>query len=446
MPNTTQDLIKMIRVSEDDLGTYLRTEVPDQDMETFFGQHAAAVRLYASVEQSPKKRGDSLIILLPGLTGSVLEDVGSEPEVLWVNPLAFLKGHLNRLDMTPDGEKDATPGVRIEAPRPIWIVYAKMLLRLQHEYDVCTFPYDWRRAPADHARRLQHFIDDRLAATGHKQVTLVGHSMGGLVLADYLIHEKTKAHAGQFVKRAITLGTPFRGVVQAIIALSKGDDPKMEIATKLNKANDPLKMLRSFPGMYSILPAPKGLYPGWDPLPELDIWQAETWESIGISVNAHLLADAKEHHRQVAAADPQVPLYCIVGTYYNTPVELTGRVLTALPRYIREGMQGGDGTVEVASAVFKDRPTYFVQEVHIELVLENAVIEAIMNWVEGGEPTSLVRDIKKVVLDDAPFRGAAPGPKVVVNTDQTARKISANETLSQADIQALFGDKAKTTG
>lgn len=439
MPNKTEDLVKMIRVREDDLQAYIRNKVPDGDMETFFGKHAAAVRLYATVEQTPRKKGDSIIILLPGMMGSVLEDVEGRNEVLWLNPLAFLRGHLNHLDMAEDGYVDATPGVHVQAPSLIWIVYAKMLLRLQHEHEVYTFPYDWRRAPDAQARHLSQFIDQKLAASDKKKVTLVGHSMGGLVLFDYLIGEETRAHAEQFVQRAITLGTPFRGVMDAVVGLARGDDPTLEIARRLNRANDPQRMLCSFPSMYSILPAPGEFYSNWNPIPELDIWNPDTWGQANIPINPRLLAQARKHYQHIASADPQVPLYTIAGTYCSTPVALPGKLLTAIPRYIREGIQGGDGTVEVVSATFKQCPAYFVQEVHIELVLENAVIEGIMHWVDGGEPTGLVRRIEEVVQDDAPLRGTPPVPHAIIDPNQTARKISADETPSRADILALFG-------
>ncbi|MBN1427921.1 MAG: alpha/beta hydrolase [Anaerolineae bacterium] len=442
--NKTEDLVKLIRVSEDELQTYIRQDVPDRAMETFFGRHAATVRLYASVDPIARKRGDSIIILLPGFMGSVLENVGEDAEVLWLNPIAFLKGHLNRLDMTEDGQANAAPGIHIEAPSPIWIVYAKMLLRLQYAYEVYSFPYDWRRAPDDHAQRLRQFIDEKLAASDKKKVTLVGHSMGGLVILDYLTGEQTRSHAERVVARAVTLGTPFRGTLDAVINLARGDDPKMEIARKLNKSNDPQKMLRSLPGMYTVLPAPRELYPHWNPLPDLDIWDPDTWQQAGIPINSRLLARAQEHHACIAAADPQVPFYTVIGTYCNTPVELSGNLLTAIPRYLREGIQGGDGTVEVSSATFKDRPAYFVQEVHIEMVLESTVIEGIMHWVDSGEPTTLVRAIDKVVQDDTLLREATFVPQAIRNTGQLTRKISANEALNRADIVTLFGDK--TTG
>lgn len=440
MPNAA-DLVKMVSVDETELYEYLRTEVPDESLESFFGRHAADVRSTLSLKRIDNKKGDSIIILLPGLTGSLLEDVGSDADVLWINPLAFLGGHLNRLDLDEAGMKDATPGVRVEATKPIWLVYAKLMLSLQQEFEVHSFAYDWRFAPAIAAAKLKDFIDEKVAASNRKQVTLVGHSMGGLVIMEYLAGENTKSHAEKMVKRAITLGTPFKGALDAALLLAKGNDPKMEIAQKLNRANEPLKMLRSFPSIYQVLPAPNNLYPNWSPLPDIDIYDPAIWTIANIPVNAKHLATAKVFHERMAKADPQEPLYNVAGVYYATPVQLLGKMLTAIPRYVRDGIQGGDGTVEATSAIFKDRPAYFVQEVHIELVLEQAVVDAIKSWVEGGQPTSLVQQVDKVVLNDTALRGAAIGAPQGIITAKVASKISANQNLNSDDIQALFVNK-----
>jgi len=440
MPNT-DDLVKMISVDESDLHDYLRTEVPDESMESFFGKYAADVRNAVAAPRADNKKGDSMIILLPGLTGSLLEDVGSDAEVIWINPLAFLKGHLNRLDLDADGVKDAVPGVRVEATKPIWLVYAKLLLSLQQEYEVYSFAYDWRFAPDHAAAKLKDFIDEKLAGSSRKQVTLVGHSMGGLVIMEYLSGEATKSHASKVVKRAITLGTPFKGALDAALMLAKGNDPKMEIAQKLNGSNDALKMLRSFPSMYHVLPAPNGLYPDWNPLPDLDIYDLEMWKSAQTPLNPRHLAAAKAFHQRMATADPQTPVYTVAGVYYATPVKLLGKLLTAIPKYVREGLQGGDGAVEATSATFKDRPVYFVQEVHIELVLEQTVIDGIKTWVEGGQPTSLAQQIDKVVQNDAPLRGASIGAPQSIITGKVANKVTANQDLNSEDIRALFINK-----
>ncbi len=437
MPNA-QQILKMTTLSEEELKTHLSINVTDEDMYAYFGKHADVVRACALSQDDLAKRGDSLIVLLPGLMGSVLENIGEEPEVIWINPLAFLRGHLNHLDLAPDGKASAIPGVHIAAPNAIWLVYAKMLLRLKHAFEVCIFPYDWRRATDDIASKLKEFIDQQLAISPHSKVTLIGHSLGGLVILDYLARQATQAHAEKHVQRAITLGTPFRGTIEAVTSIAKADDPKMKLARKLNRNNDPGRMMLSCPSVYQILPAPHDLYPGWQPTPMLDIWNPATWKAAGISVNTAHLAQAKAHHHAIADADPQVPFYCVVGVYYDTPVKLPGDILTAIPQLIREGIQGGDGTVEVSSAIFKDRPAYFVHEVHVELVLETEVITAIMDWVEGSEPSGLVTNIDDVALDDTPLRGFEMiDAGTEINYDDVVHKIESGEPLSREEIQAL---------
>jgi len=55
-------------------------------------------------------------------------------------------------------------------------------------------------------------IDAILAATGSRQVVIVGHSMGGLVARAYL-----RRHGGARVRRLITVGTPHQGSMLAYI-------------------------------------------------------------------------------------------------------------------------------------------------------------------------------------------------------------------------------------
>ncbi len=62
------------------------------------------------------------------------------------------------------------------------------------------------------ADQAAHKIDAMLAATGARQVLIVGHSMGGLVARAYL-----RAYGGAKVRRVITLGTPHRGSVHAYV-------------------------------------------------------------------------------------------------------------------------------------------------------------------------------------------------------------------------------------
>jgi len=430
---SNEKLVQMCKSSLDDYCQSLN----EAEMRQMFGDDAEAIQVYANVPRNPTMKGDSLVIFLPGLTGSVLEDVGPANEVLWLNPLAMLRGHLNHLNLAPDGQTDATPGVKISAPRPLWLAYARIILRLQHELDVVVFPFDWRKLSTGSALLLRDVIERELAAhPQYQQVTLIGHSMGGLVIADYLSLPETQAHAEKHVKRAITLGTPFRGAMEALLALANPNDPKFSVIAKTNAGNNAHQMLLTFPGIYQLLPAPNGLYPNWNPVPELDIYAPAIWETIGVPISHTHLAAARQHHELYATADPQVPMHCVIGTFYETPALILGKMLNMVPQKAGSDAGEGDGTVEVASAVFNNRPAYFLQEQHIELVLDQDVIEAVLTWAEGGQPTTLVRSIGAVAKTDKPLRTGASGP---VSRSRVTQKISTDTALTNAEIKALMG-------
>jgi pimeloyl-ACP methyl ester carboxylesterase len=74
-----------------------------------------------------------------------------------------------------------------------------------------TLSYGPPRAPIERfVAQLAARIDAVLATTGAAQVTLVAHSMGGLVALAYC-----RAHGPAKIRRIVTLGTPYRGSFHA---------------------------------------------------------------------------------------------------------------------------------------------------------------------------------------------------------------------------------------
>jgi triacylglycerol lipase len=77
---------------------------------------------------------------------------------------------------------------------------------------VATFDYwPWAPSVGDLAHRLVTTVEDLLAVTGADKVDLVGHSLGGVVIAQALTDDRL---AG-CVDRVVTLGSPFGGTVWA---------------------------------------------------------------------------------------------------------------------------------------------------------------------------------------------------------------------------------------
>lgn len=102
-------------------------------------------------------------------------------------------------------------------------------------------PIDWRQSLdliADHLHQyIQENIDDQ------QQVDILGHSHGGLVGRAYMAK-----YGGDRVARFITLGTPHRGMLKVLEALSKG------ITLWSFSENQTKKWSRDLPSPYELLP------------------------------------------------------------------------------------------------------------------------------------------------------------------------------------------------
>lgn len=93
----------------------------------------------------------------------------------------------------------------------VWFPTARALSALGYRVYTCDQP---AFAPIDAmGARLAARVDEVLAATGAARVTLVAHSMGGLVCRAYL-----RAFGGDKVDGLITLGSPHHGTFHAYLA------------------------------------------------------------------------------------------------------------------------------------------------------------------------------------------------------------------------------------
>jgi pimeloyl-ACP methyl ester carboxylesterase len=172
-----------------------------------------------------------VVVLLPGITGSVLRD--SRGRDLWAPTAGAAARALVTLgrsitDLELRGE-DADDGVTAPMMVPdlhlipgLWKVdgYSKISGYLQQQFAVTpgknffAFPYDWRRDNRVAARRLKEQADRWLWEWRHDspdaKIILVGHSMGGLVARYFL----ECLEGWRDTRRLVTFGTPYRGVAE----------------------------------------------------------------------------------------------------------------------------------------------------------------------------------------------------------------------------------------
>ncbi len=221
-----------------------------------------------------------MIILLPGVMGSVLEHNGQS---FWTisggslfNFIRSFGGNLDNLKLAGDDHTidDLGDGIRATALMAdttiipgFWKIdgYTKISEMIQTKFDVVKgdlnsqkaanyyeFYYDWRRDNRVAARRLQQLIERQLPIwrnhTGDQsaKVVLIAHSMGGIIARHYLEVEG----GWQNSRMLITFGTPFRGSIKALNFLANG---------YRNWLVDLSEIVRSFTSSYQLLPIYKSV-------------------------------------------------------------------------------------------------------------------------------------------------------------------------------------------
>ncbi len=373
------------------------------------------------------------VVILPGIMGSLLQSNRGIVDLLWINPIAFLRGRVNLLEMDESGRRDADPRVHVTPIGLEMIYYTKLVLGLRKHVDVFQFPYDWRQDIQLLAGELHEALEQWAAGTDRK-FTLVGHSMGGLVSRAYLALYPEAAE--RRVERLVMLGTPNHGAPEAIRNMVLGNR-MMDLARKLNRNNDGHRLVHRIPAAYQILPAPPELWPDSARYPaDFDLYDARAWPIEGL--NQHFLDSGKMFWELLGRSDPQVPHVLIAGSGLETTIGVRigdskpGDVTLEVERG-RVGMAGGDGTVPLVSAIMPGVETYYVRRAHAKLPSHRAVIEGIVDLAFGGRPK-----LSRTVLE--PTRAVAP-VQPVVDAEQEAQQLReriAQQAVTAADLEKLY--------
>jgi pimeloyl-ACP methyl ester carboxylesterase len=183
---------------------------------------------------TPRKQRP-LVVFIPGTMGSSLESRGQPRQMLWGRDIW---ASLLKLDNTPQllrysnlSPATAT-GVLCEITHPFGTTTVCALLRAEvtqlatnGRFTYAEFPYDWRQSVTDTAADLGQWLsahhgfvqrDGKQEPEAGRRLTIVAHSMGGLVAAAAMMREAIHpANVANF----IAIGTPFLGAAAAFLAL-----------------------------------------------------------------------------------------------------------------------------------------------------------------------------------------------------------------------------------
>jgi len=406
-----------------------------------------------------------VVVVLPGITGSVLRDsagrdVWAPTAAAAARALVTLGRSLAELELRdPDADDGVTAPLMVPDLHLIpglWKIdgYSRLSGYLQREFAVTpgrnffAFPYDWRRDNRVAARRLKEQADrwlrDWRRESPQAKLVLVGHSMGGLVARYFL----ECLDGWRDTRRLVTFGTPYRGSLNALDFLVHGMQKKLGPVPVLDLS----RLLRSFPSIYQLLP----IYPCLDRgdgqlirvseaagLPHVDQERARAADGfhreIERAVAAHL--DDEEYRRGRYAVHP------IVGTFQSTLLSARRsgdgvQVLRTFPGFVPDG----DGTVPRVSATpvefAREEGAMFAAERHGSLQHNDGVLVQLAGLLSG-QDTSAVRAGADagLAIDDAfgpgepvGFRFRAADPMARLTAVVTAARTGAE--VARVDLGA----------
>lgn len=208
-------------------------------------------------------------------------------------------------------------------------------------------PYDWRKPNEVAAATLSALVERAFADhAGEIEITLLGHSMGGLVCRYYLESGRFDGRDGfGAVRMLVTVGTPHRGAPEALpVVLGRERRLWLSAAQVRRVAEDP-----RYPSAYQLLPH-RGEPFAWNEDPEsrfatLDVYAPENAARLGLS--ADNLAAASSFHAALQGPRDGVRYFCFAGTRQATTSLVRIRSVSATDLRVRavELRDAGDGTV-----------------------------------------------------------------------------------------------------
>jgi hypothetical protein len=358
----------------------------------------------------PRKRMGDVIVMLPGITGSVLQKDGKD---VWaptggavIGALLSLGKNVKSLELKDDPPDVDDLGDGVVATRVmsdihlipgLWKIdgYSKLKSYVTKTFDVrpgenfFEFAYDWRRDNRASARKLERSASKWLRAwrdkSGNKdaKLVLVGHSMGGLVSRYYL----ECLDGWRDTRVLVTFGTPYRGSLKAIGTLSNGFEKKIGPLSL-----DLTKMVRSLTAVYQLLP----VYPCVE---GADGKLVRVADADIPNVNRQRAAAAREFHEEIRRAVEEheqneeyrrgrYDIRPVIGTFQPTAqsARAKGDGVELLKSYEGKDMDG-DGTVPRVSAtpieVEHEKNAMFAAQRHASLQNDDPVLAQLAGVLTG---------------------------------------------------------------
>ncbi len=376
-----------------------------------------------------------LVIVVPGIGGSVLEDARGSVWDAGLHDIAGLVTAPDRLDLSSAPSLVPTGLITSKRLLPGWTVvrgYERLLAGLGalpgavvddgHPFGrrlsatVAAFPYDFRRSIADAAEELGRNVEARLEALGarpgERRVIIVAHSLGGLVARYWL----GPLEGWRCCRALLTLGTPHRGAPKALDWLVNG------ARVGPLHLRGVTELIRGWPSVFELLPRYRA------------VWDETTGRAgyphdlpiAGLTTGAETAFGVHEAIERSWAEMPRggPEMVALVGWSHRTLLGARWdgtrlKVSKRVPDWVdAPGWESdlGDGTVPAVSAVplemaDAERGLLRVRERHSPLTDSPGVVELVAQYEERGSTAAVRGDEDQPALgldlDEAYLAGDA---------------------------------------
>lgn len=386
--------------------------------------------------------GKPNVVLLPGGMGSQLERT-SQPfpaspnvinDVVWLD-FGIAAGDAFTLEIDNDGRDYESHVIGAHGPVSFFSTtpYGKLEDFARNEdWNYCVFGFDWRRSLAESAANFQRFIKNFDSGVKEKYgssqepikaLTIVCHSMGGLVCADALRNENFARLGFQTI---VTIATPFYGTSTQQERYFLGE----KSLNNLYNRETVVRIIGTLPGPYTLMLLPRVIYDsdgsslgltrypqydhdnGTDTDP-YDPAMKDRWPS-AVKDHRQFLAQASDELKRVAAPINKIiaPIFHNVRSSLDktTAVELKWKNVNGdnVPAGSSPltGVPGpGDGTVPGWSAFHAhcrvaNRHELASAKAHGELLEHPEVLTLIKSLVSAGKRPAVARRVQGPAVAD----------------------------------------------
>lgn len=211
------------------------------------------------------------VIFIPGITGTTLVNTNTLDYPTMYSGIQRYFRNLTKMGLQINALDDEPVEVIIERSHVEAVAYKEIVDCLGEGYNTYIFGYDWRKSNTVTAEKLNDFVMmlRRKLGNANEQFYFITHSMGGLVLLNYIKQFDEKFNTIQKIAFNVP---PFAGAPEALKGLVMGE------SYFVNTRDNFRKIARTFPGMYELLPWYNGAILRKDG-GDFDIYNPYEWQS-----------------------------------------------------------------------------------------------------------------------------------------------------------------------